>query len=192
MGEKIFLAFSAALALYWNYRFFCLAWSVFKVIFGCVSRFTPRWLIDCRNRRQEKKRIQDQERLEAEKAQVRLAHYEYREDRFVNIGFIEEDRRRLFKGHDIKWKYGRKNIDPKTFTREESHRILYWMFTEMAAYRFVFTEAKTLWTNEMEIIWREILPRKFKGKVSESDFFERQAKKAESDFDSDQPVKIVC
>ncbi len=128
----------------------------------------------------------------AEIAEIRLRHYDFRNDYFVNLKFVAEDRALIFKGHNIKWKYGRQNIIPDRYTREESHRIHYWMLTEIAAYRFEFRKTEVLWSDAMEALWNKMLPNKYCLKKNGTEYFVNLERKALEDFESDVPVKSVC
>ena len=188
----LWTVFSLGIVLYANYQF--IKW-IFKSIRTAISssfsknlikRLTPKSVVQKRIQTQNKKIIdtKNQEIKDHEEARERARKYQ---DQYFNIPFIEEDRAELFAGYeDIKWQYGRQSINRKFFNPPESKKIAFWMFQEMAAYRYTFQE-RGKWTPQMELFWLKILPPQFR---PQRNFLEEQIKKAEDDFNSDESSKF--
>jgi hypothetical protein len=160
----------AAFAIYANYK-------VFKWFFGAVKsvatsdflrtlvfKLTPNSVIQKRReKRIDLARLQKNEEQWFKEKQHQEAleiHRTYNYTSWWNIGFIEEDRATLFNGYeDIPWRWGSHKIDrSKNYFPDDSKRLAFMIFQEMAIYRWQFKEHGK-WTPEMEIFWQKILPK---------------------------------
>lgn len=187
----------AALGIYANYQFF-------KWILGAVKtvatsdflktlayKLTPNSIIQKRREKRieltRRQKIEEKHLKEKQHQEALEIHRKYQYTGWWNIAFIEEDRATLFKGYeDIPWRWGSHKIDrSKNYFPDDSKRLAFMIFQEMAIYRWQFQEHGK-WTPEMEIFWRKILPKQF---VEKKDYFADLEKQAAADFDSDAPTK---
>lgn len=186
-----------AFAIYANYQ-------VFKWIFGAVKtvatsdflrilvfKLTPNSVIQKRREQgielAKRQKIEEKRLKEKQHQEALEIHRKYQYTGWWNIGFIEEDRATLFKGYeDIPWRWGSDKIDKtKNYFPDDSKRLAFMIFQEMAIYRWQFLEHDK-WTPEMEIFWRRILPKQF---IEKKDYFADLEKQATADFYSDAPTK---
>lgn len=157
-----------------------------------VQKLTPKSVIEKRRQQENQNRInlRNQKKKENDKLhrEALERHRKYKAT-WINLGFIEEDRATLFKGYeDIKWLWGCHRIkDPKKFSPIEAHEIAHLMFIEICAYRWEFKKQQGKWTNDMEVFFRKMMPKKYLPEPK--DFNTEQFKKAEADFNSDFPTK---
>ncbi len=177
---------------------------VFKWIFGAVKtvatsnflktlvfKLTPNSVIQKRSEKRielvKQQKIEEKLLKEKKHQEALEIHRKYQYTGWWNIGFIEEDRATLFKGYeDIPWRWGSDKIDrSKNYFPDDSKRLAFMIFQEMAIYRWQFKEHGK-WTPEMEIFWQKILPKQF---VEKKDYFAALEKQATADFDSDAPTK---
>ncbi len=128
-----------------------------------------------------KEKIRQQKEIEQKKKanQEAREHARKYEDTYFSISYILQDRAELFAGYeDIKWEYGKQQIDyKKGFTPEDSRDLAFKIFFEVSIYRKAFID-NNKWTPAMEMFWRKIVPKQFCGELrTPENYFEDQMKK---------------